>query len=102
MARKKQSLRRSPSSGGGASISAAGQGHSYSRSQSSGADTPTPETIEAMERKIREAGREQDSYNSMSDHWKAPTLREPISWLHGLWRLYEATFAISMMETVRD
>lgn len=41
-------------------------------------------------------------FTSDKGDYRMPRITEPISYLTVLWRRYEATFAISMFETVRD
>jgi hypothetical protein len=102
MARKKQSLRRSPSASGSATpvmSSAAQVAQAASASNSGGQRT----AIESKNSNRSTPPIAPNAYftSDMGDY-KMPTPAQPIAWLTVLWRRYEATFAISMLETVRD
>jgi hypothetical protein len=97
MARKKQPTKRALSPSGSGAVSP------------TSATSPMAPTV-ALPRNVQAIGdgntappiSPNDYFTSDKPDYRMPKITEPLEYLTVLWRRYEATFAISMFETVRD
>lgn len=96
MARKKQSLKRTPSASGSGAVSP------VSATSPSAQNVDLPGSATTAGREMAPAITPNDYFTSDKGEYRMPKITEPLAYLTVLWRRYEATFAISMFETVRD
>lgn len=96
MARKKQPLKRTPSASG------SGAASPTSATSPSAQTVNLPGSATIADRETGPAITPNDYFTSDKGDYRMPKITEPLAYLTVLWRRYEATFAISMFETVRD
>lgn len=97
MARKKQSLKRTSSASGSGAVTPTSPTSPSSRTAA------LPHSVQAIDANHTAPPiSPNDYFTSDKPDYRMPKITEPLEYLTVLWRRYEATFAISMFETVRD